>query len=175
MTALELLLRKAASDGDLDFLKEGVAVLAQLVMDAEVSTQIGAARGERAPERRLSQRNGYRERGWDTRVGSIELQIPKLRDGSFVPSLLEPRGRAERARCCRWSRRPTSAASAPAASRSWSAPSVWPTCPRARSAASAPGWTPRTTPSAAGRLDAAGYPHVSLERSTTRCASLAGW
>jgi putative transposase len=58
MAALELL-RKAAGDGDLDFLKEGVAVLAQLVMDAEVSTQIGAARGERAPERRLSPRNGY--------------------------------------------------------------------------------------------------------------------
>jgi hypothetical protein len=96
MAALELL-RKAASDGDLDFLKEGVAVLAQLVMDAEVSTQIGAARGERAPERRLSQRNGYRERRWDTRVGSIELQIPKLRDGSYFPSLLEPRRRAERA------------------------------------------------------------------------------
>ena len=55
MAALERL-RKAADDGDLDFLKEGVAVLAQLVMDAEVSTQIGAARGERAPERRLSQR-----------------------------------------------------------------------------------------------------------------------
>ncbi len=96
MAALELL-RKAASDGDLDFLKEGVAVLAQLVMDAEVSTQIGAAHGERAPERRLSQRNGYRERRWDTRVGSIELQIPKLRDGSYFPSLLEPRRRAERA------------------------------------------------------------------------------
>ncbi len=96
MAALELL-RKAADDGDLDFLKEGVAVLAQLVMDAEVSSQIGAAHGERAPQRRLSQRNGYRERRWDTRVGSIELQIPKLRDGSYFPSLLEPRRRAERA------------------------------------------------------------------------------
>jgi transposase-like protein len=96
MAALELL-RKAAGDGDLDFLKEGVAVLAQLVMDAEVSTQIRAAHGERAPERRLSQRNGYRERRWDTRVGSIELQIPKLRDGTYFPSLLEPRRRAERA------------------------------------------------------------------------------
>ena len=55
-------------------------------MDAEVSSQIGAARGERAPERRLSQRNGYRERRWDTRVGSIELQIPKLRDGERLPA-----------------------------------------------------------------------------------------
>ena len=96
MAALELL-RKAAGDGDLDFLREGLTMLTQLVMDAEVSAQIGADHGERAPERRLTQRNGYRERRWDTRVGTIELQIPKLRDGTYFPSLLEPRRRAERA------------------------------------------------------------------------------
>jgi len=96
MAALELL-RKAAGDGDLDFLREGLTMLSQLVMDAEVSAQIGADHGERAPERRLTQRNGYRERRWDTRVGTIELQIPKLRDGTYFPSLLEPRRRAERA------------------------------------------------------------------------------
>jgi putative transposase len=96
MAALELL-RKAAGDGDLDFLREGLAMLTQLVMEAEVSAQIGATRGERVPERRLTQRNGYRERRWDTRVGTIDLQIPKLRDGTYFPSLLEPRRRAERA------------------------------------------------------------------------------
>jgi putative transposase len=85
------LLRKAAGDGDLALLKEGVAALAQLAMDAEVSTRIGAARGERAPDRRLSQRNGYRERRWDTRVGSIELQIAESllwMLGSRMPSPL---------------------------------------------------------------------------------------
>ena len=90
------LLRKQADGGDLDFLREAVAVLAQAVMDAEVSEQIGAAHGERS-ETRLTRRNGYRPRRWDTRVGTIELGIPKLREGSYFPSLLEPRRRSERA------------------------------------------------------------------------------
>jgi putative transposase len=90
------LLRKA--DGaDVDFLREGVRTLAQALMEVEVTTQLGAERGERAPERRVTQRNGYRPREWDTRVGTVELQVPKLRAGSFFPSILEPRRRAERA------------------------------------------------------------------------------
>jgi putative transposase len=90
------LLRKA--DGaDVDFLREGVRTLAQALMDLEVTAQVGAERGERAPERRTAQRNGYRSRDWDTRVGTVELQVPKLRAGSFFPSILEPRRRAERA------------------------------------------------------------------------------
>ena len=90
------LLRKQADGGDLDFLREAVTVLAQAVMDAEVSAQIGADHGERS-ETRLTRRNGYRPRRWDTRVGTIELGIPKLREGSYFPSLLEPRRRSERA------------------------------------------------------------------------------
>jgi hypothetical protein len=90
------LLRKA--DGAaVDFLREGVRTLAQALMDLEVTAQVGAERGERAPERRTAQRNGYRPREWDTRVGTVELQVPKLRAGSLVPSILEPRRRAERA------------------------------------------------------------------------------
>jgi putative transposase len=90
------LLRKA--DGaDVDFLREGVRTLAQALMEVEVSAQVGAERGERAPERRVTHRNGYRPRAWDTRVGTVELQVPKLRAGSFFPSILEPRRRAERA------------------------------------------------------------------------------
>jgi putative transposase len=89
--------RKAIAEGDVDFLREGVRVLAQAVMEAEVTELTGAAKGERAPERRLTNRNGYRERRWDTRVGTLELAIPKVRDGSYFPSLLEPRRRAERA------------------------------------------------------------------------------
>ena len=90
------LLRKQTDGADLDFLREAVAVLAQAVMEAEVAEQIGAAHGERS-ETRLTRRNGYRERRWDTRVGTIGLEIPKLREGSYFPSLLEPRRRSERA------------------------------------------------------------------------------
>jgi putative transposase len=90
-------MRKAIADGDTDFLREGVHLLAQALMEAEVSELTGVAKGERAPERRLTSRNGYRERRWDTRVGTIDLAIPRVRDGSYFPSLLEPRRRAEQA------------------------------------------------------------------------------
>lgn len=89
--------RKAMAEGDIDFLREGVRVLAQAVMEAEVTGLTGVPKGERDPERRLTNRNGYRERRWDTRVGTIELAIPRVRDGSYFPSLLEPRRRTERA------------------------------------------------------------------------------
>jgi transposase-like protein len=78
------LLRKRAGDADLDFLREAVAVLAEALMEAEVSAQIGAGYGERTPGR-TTQRNGYRPRRWDTRVGTVELAIPKLRTGSNFP------------------------------------------------------------------------------------------
>jgi putative transposase len=93
--ALTELLRKADA-GDAEFLKDGVRVLAQALMELELTQHLGAERYERALTR-TGQRNGYREREWDTRVGTIELQVPRVRDGSFFPSLLEPRKRAERA------------------------------------------------------------------------------
>ena len=83
-------------DGDVDFLREALRVLVEGIMDAEVSSRIGAEYGERSPER-VTQRNGYRSRAWDTRVGTMDLHIPKLREGSYFPSLLEPRRRSERA------------------------------------------------------------------------------
>ena len=89
--------RKVISDGDTDFLRESVRVLAEAVMEAEVTEVTGVAHGERDPEHRLTRRNGYRDRRWDTRVGTVELAIPRVRDGSYFPSLLEPRRRAERA------------------------------------------------------------------------------
>jgi transposase-like protein len=79
-----------------DFLREGVRVLAEELMEMELAEHLGAERHERTTER-TGYRNGYRERPWDTRVGTIELQVPRVRDGSFFPSLLEPRRRAERA------------------------------------------------------------------------------
>ena len=95
MDLLELL-RKRGLDGDVDFLREALRVLMDAIMDAEVSARIGAEHGERSPDR-LTHRNGYRSRAWDTRVGTMELRIPKLREGSYFPSLLEPRRRSEKA------------------------------------------------------------------------------
>lgn len=90
-------LRKAALASDEDLLRELVEHAVHFLMDLEVSAQIGAERHERS-ESRTSYRNGTRSRPWETRVGSIELRIPKLRSGSYFPStLLEPRRRAERA------------------------------------------------------------------------------
>jgi transposase-like protein len=96
MAVLETV-RKAIAEGDVDFLREGVRVLAEAVMEAEVTELTGVPHGERDPEHRLTHRNGYRERRWDTRVGTVELAVPRVRDGSYYPSLLEPRRRAERA------------------------------------------------------------------------------
>ena len=120
MDLLELM-RKRGVDGDVDFLREALRVLVEEIMEADVSSRTGAGYGERNPER-VTQRNGYqlqrlmchrgpvlgmenatlsgcgyRSRAWDTRVGTMELQIPKLREGSYFPSLLEPRRRSERA------------------------------------------------------------------------------
>ena len=81
----------------LDFLRESLSWVCQQLMEAEVSELVGAARGERAPEERLTQRNGYRARPWATRAGELELAIPKLRRGSYFPSFLEPRRRSEQA------------------------------------------------------------------------------
>src|SRR5919198_3068076 len=94
MTLVDVL--RKGEDPAADFLQEGVRWLVQELMDAEVSAQIGAERYERTDER-TTQRNGYRTRPWDTRLGTLELAIPKLRSGSYFPSWLEPRRRAEQA------------------------------------------------------------------------------
>jgi transposase-like protein len=94
--ALTEYLRKLGMDQDQDFLQESVRVMSQMLMELEVQTQTGAAKPERTAERK-TQRNSYRERTWETRVGEIPLRIPKLRAGSYFPSLLEPRRRAEQA------------------------------------------------------------------------------
>jgi len=94
--ALMEYLRQMGLDGDADFLREGVRLMSQLLMELEVEEMTGAGRYERTPER-VNQRNGYRHRRWETRVGEIPLRIPKLRKRSYFPSLLEPRRRAEKA------------------------------------------------------------------------------
>jgi putative transposase len=97
MTKMELV-RNTLVEEHGDFLKEAVAMVAAQLMDAEISAEIGAERGEVAPGSRFTHRNGYRDRVWETRVGEIELQIPKKRSGgAYFPSFLEPRRRCEQA------------------------------------------------------------------------------
>ncbi len=87
---------KLLEEQDGDVLREGVRVLAQALMDTEVTALIGAERHERT-EDRTGYRNGSRVRAWDTRLGTIDLAIPKVRTGTYFPSLLQPRRRAEQA------------------------------------------------------------------------------
>ena len=87
---------KLLKEDDSDILRDGIKALAQMIMDVEVSSKIGAAPYERS-ETRTAYRNGYRTRAWDTRVGTVELKIPKVTAGTYFPSLLDPRKRAEKA------------------------------------------------------------------------------
>gem|GEM_PF-270416 len=87
---------QSAGEEPLDFLREAVRKVAQAVIEAELEATIGAKRYERT-EGRLNQRNGTTARSWDTKVGTVDLAIPKLRRGSFFPSLLEPRRRVDKA------------------------------------------------------------------------------
>ncbi len=73
-----------------------IGFTAQRLMELEIEGLTGAAHGERSPER-MNQRNGYRDRPWETRAGTVELRIPKLRKGSYFPGFLEPRRLAEKA------------------------------------------------------------------------------
>ena len=87
---------KRLEEQDGDVLREGIRVLSQALMESEVAGLIGAERHERTGER-TAYRNGSRTRTWDTRMGTIELAIPKVRPGTYFPSLLQPRRRAEHA------------------------------------------------------------------------------
>ena len=90
-------IRKQLVDADGDLLRELVGGVVAALMSAEVDAVCGAEYGERSPDR-VNSRNGYRERRWDTRVGTIDLEIPRLRAGTYYPAwLLQPRSRSERA------------------------------------------------------------------------------
>jgi putative transposase len=93
---IEEVVREVLRDEHGDVIRESVRAVAQELMEAEISELIGAQHGERT-EDRATHRNGYRPRRWDTRAGEIELQIPKMRQGSYFPSFLQPRKRSEQA------------------------------------------------------------------------------
>ena len=97
MTTPTMALTELAEKGaDIDVLRQMVQFMAQRLMELDVEGRCGAGYDEKNPER-LNSRNGYRDRTWDTRAGSVELKIPKLRQGSYFPDFLEPRRTAEKA------------------------------------------------------------------------------
>ena len=98
--ALKEYLNKIGMNKDADFLRQGVELLSQLLMEVEVEHQVGAKKHERTPKR-SNYRNGYRERTWETRVGEIELAIPKMRKGSYFPAFWNPVGQ-RRKPCWLW-------------------------------------------------------------------------
>ena len=93
MMTLRALLEKSS---DADLLREMIGFAAERLMALEVEGLAGAAHGERTPDR-INHRNGYRDRVWETRAGTVALKIPKLRKGSYFPGFLEPRRMAEKA------------------------------------------------------------------------------
>jgi transposase-like protein len=93
MMNLQALAKKSL---DSELLREMIGFAAQRLVELEVAGLTGAGQGERSPGR-LTHRNGYRERGWEARAGTVELCIPKLRQGSYFPGFLEPRRMAEKA------------------------------------------------------------------------------
>jgi len=97
MTIDRIALKELVEKGsDADLLREMIAFIAGRMMELEVEGLTGAAHGERSPTR-VNQRNGYRERIWETRAGTVALEIPKLRKGSYLPAFLEPRRASEKA------------------------------------------------------------------------------
>jgi hypothetical protein len=94
---VEEVVGKVLLDEHADVIREAVKAIAAEMKELEVSELIGAERGERRPVDRATHRNGYRPRRWDTRAGEVERQIPKIRQGSYLPSFLEPRRRSEQA------------------------------------------------------------------------------
>src|SRR5579862_6901861 len=159
MTAEQVVSYLLEEDG-LDFLRESLLWVVQQLMEAEVSELVGAARGGRAPEERLTHRNGYRARSWSTRAGEIELAIPKIRRGSCFPGFLEPRERGEQA-LVTVVQEAYVAASRPARSTRWWSRSGSGS-PRARFPASALDSTSRWRRTATGRSSAA-TPYVWLD------------
>ena len=170
---IDEVVRRVMVDEHADVLRESVRLVVQELMDCEVTELIGAAHGERNPDGRMTQRNGYRHREWDTRVGVIDLQIPKLRQGSTSRRRSWSRASAASRRCCRWCSRRTCVVCRRVASISWSR--AW-GCgsAAARCRGSALAWTNRSRRFALGRLRGATR-ICSSTRRWRRSATAAGF
>jgi transposase-like protein len=116
MMDLQALLEKRS---DADFLRETIGFALKRLMELEVAALTGAALGEKSALR-LVQRNGYRERDWETRAGTVALRIPRLRKGSYFPGFLDPRRMAEKALRAVIRAKPTSRGSRRVRSTAWS-------------------------------------------------------
>ena len=149
--ALQALFEKTS---DADFLRHMIGFAAQRLRELEVGSLTGAAHGEHSPER-IVQRNGYRDRDWQTRAGTVKLRIPKLRKGSYLPGFLEPRRLAEKA-IAAVGRRLMSRASRPDPWTISFALWAWTAFPRARSAGCGRRSTKRSNPSSGALLKATG-------------------
>ena len=173
MNPLAWLRKHLDDEGGNDLVREMVKAFAEQLMSAEADALCGAGWGERSDER-TNRRNGYRERTLDTRAGTIELAIPKLRSGSYFPDwLLEPRRRAERALVAVVAQCYLEA-SPPAESRTWPGPLASSRCRRARSATWRAPSTPWSRRSAAAPSTPAPTPTCAWTPWSSGCGRTAG-
>ena len=166
------LLELVEKDADADLVREMLAFAAERLMELEVEAAAGAAKGARSPLR-TAQRNGYRERAWETRAGRIELAIPRLRKGSYLPSFLEPRRTAEKALVAVIQEAYVHGVSTRAVDDRRRAPWVAGACRRARSRGSARRSTSGSGPSSRAPSRAGG-PTSGSTRPTSRSARTGG-
>jgi hypothetical protein len=162
---IEELASKVLADEHGDWLREAVAFLVEALTEAEVEQACGAGYRERSPER-INVRNGYRARPFKTRVGEIELQIPKLRQGSYFPGFLEPRKVSEQALVACVQEAYVNGVSR-ARSTGWWRHSAWPGSPRTRCRGSAGRSTSGSPLSTSGRSRAP----TPTSGWTPRCAT----
>ncbi len=165
MMTLRTLLEKSS---DADLLREMIAFTAQRLMELEVQGVTGAGHGERSPDR-INQRNGDRDRVWETRAGTVELKIPKLRKGSYFPGFLEPRRIAEKALTAVIQEAYIEGVSARSGRTTWCRPWACPASPRARCRGSARRSTTRSGLSSSAPWRATG-PTSGSTPPMSRCA-----
>ena len=173
-SALSELLDALRAGGDLDVVREGLALVLQALIEAEAAQQIGAGRYERSAAR-TTHRNGSRARLLSTKAGDVELKIPKLREGSFFPALLEPRRRIDRALLAVVMEAYVHGTSTRKVDDLVKALGVTPGSPSPRSPGSAPSWTARWPPSAAGRCRTPPSPMCSWTPPMSKPGWTAGW
>jgi Transposase, Mutator family len=172
--ALSELLDALRAGGDLDVIREALALVLQALIDAEAAQHIGADRYERSTSR-TTHRNGSRGRLLSTKAGDVELRIPKLREGSFFPALLEPRRRIDRALLAVVMEayvHGTSTRKVDDLVKAW----AWtPGSPSPRCPGSAPSWMARSPASGRVRWPTPPSRMCSWTRPTSRPGSMGGW